>query len=114
MYIQANKISKNYSDVPLFENLSCTLNMQDKIGLIGQNGTGKTTLLQMLIGSQGVDEGTVSRKKGLSIGYIPQKMAQSLLLTMCIKASKTSKNCKHNSITMKKKCVSQRKIWTIS
>ncbi|MDY4306991.1 ATP-binding cassette domain-containing protein [Enterococcus mundtii] len=78
--------------------------MQDKIGLIGQNGTGKTTLLQMLIGSQGVDEGTVSRKKGcrLVIFHRKWKMAQSLLLTMCIKASKTSKNCKHNSITMKK------------
>lgn len=81
MYIQANKISKNYSDVPLFENLSCTLNMQDKIGLIGQNGTGKTTFLQMLIGSQGVDEGTVSRKKGLSIGYIPQKMENGSIAT---------------------------------
>lgn len=81
MYIQANKISKNYSGVPLFENLSCTLNMQDKIGLIGQNGTGKTTFLQMLIGSEGVDEGTFSRKKGLSIGYIPQKMENGSIAT---------------------------------
>ena len=81
MYIQANKISKNYSGVPLFENLNCVINQQDKIGLIGQNGTGKTTLLQILMGTEGVDEGTTSRKKGLSIGYIPQKLENGSIAT---------------------------------
>lgn len=74
MQIQVNKIKKNYSGTPLFEELNFAIHSQDKIGLVGQNGTGKTTLLRILLGIEGVDEGTVSKKKGLKIGWVPQKL----------------------------------------
>lgn len=74
MYIQANKISKNFSGTPLFEELTLSINENEKIGLVGQNGTGKTTLLQILLGTEGIDTGVISRKKGLSIGWIPQTL----------------------------------------
>ncbi|MHC5268824.1 ribosomal protection-like ABC-F family protein [Enterococcus sp. LJL98] len=75
MQIQINKIKKNFGGIPLFEELSFAIHPQDKIGLIGQNGTGKTTLLRILLGMEGVDDGTVSKKKGLKIGWVPQKLS---------------------------------------
>jgi ATPase subunit of ABC transporter with duplicated ATPase domains len=77
MYIQANKISKNFSGTPLFENLTLQINENEKIGLVGQNGTGKTTLFQLLLGIEGIDEGVISRKKGVSIGWVPQQLTMS-------------------------------------
>lgn len=77
MYIQANKISKNFSGTPLFENLTLQINENEKIGLVGQNGTGKTTLFQLLLGIEGIEEGVISRKKGVSIGWVPQQLTMS-------------------------------------
>ena len=74
MYIQANKISKNFSGSPLFEEVSLQINEQNKIGLVGQNGTGKTTLLQILLKNEGVDQGVLAHKKGLTVGWIPQNL----------------------------------------
>lgn len=74
MYIQANKINKNFSGTPLFEELTFTIHEQEKIGLVGQNGTGKTTLFHLLLGIEGVDEGVLSKKKGLKIGWVPQEL----------------------------------------
>ena len=79
MIIQANKISKNFSGTPLFEKLTFQIDPQEKIGLVGQNGTGKTTLLQILVGQERVDQGVVSRQKNLRIGWIPQQLAASPL-----------------------------------
>lgn len=77
MLIQANNITKNYGTLPLFQGLSLTLAPGDKIGLVGANGCGKTTLLQILTDEEGLTEGIVSRQKGLTIGYIPQKLPRS-------------------------------------
>lgn len=79
MLIQLNKINKNFSGTPLFENLSLAINEQEKIGLVGANGTGKTSLFHIITGKEGVSSGTVSRKKGLTIGYVPQTFEQSNL-----------------------------------
>ncbi|MDN6242949.1 MAG: ATP-binding cassette domain-containing protein [Tetragenococcus koreensis] len=79
MLIQINKINKNFSGTPLFEELSLAINEQEKIGLVGANGTGKTTLFQIITGTEGVAEGVVSRKKGLKIGYVSQIFVESNL-----------------------------------
>ena len=79
MLIQLNKISKNFSGTPLFEQLTFTINEQEKIGLIGTNGTGKSTLFHIITGVEGVNDGNVSRKKGLKIGYVPQIFPESHL-----------------------------------
>lgn len=72
MLIQASKIKKSFGGVPLFENLDVTVHSGEKIGLIGTNGTGKTTLFNILTGFESIDEGTLSKAKGVKIGYIHQ------------------------------------------
>lgn len=74
MLIQANTITKNFSTTPVFKDLSLTIHPGDKIGLVGMNGCGKSTLLRILTGEEGISQGTVARQKGLTIGYVPQKL----------------------------------------
>lgn len=74
MLIQVNNITKNFSTVPVFKGLTLGINAGAKIGLVGMNGCGKSTLLRIMTGEEGVNEGTVARRKGLTIGYVPQKL----------------------------------------
>jgi len=57
---------------PLFDGVSFTLADGDRVGLIGPNGAGKSTLLRILAGELGADGGTVSRRGGLRVAYLPQ------------------------------------------
>ncbi|HBN79942.1 MAG TPA: ABC transporter, partial [Ruminococcaceae bacterium] len=70
--LTAEKISKNYGIRPLIDHLSLTVSEGDKIGIIGVNGTGKTTLLKMLAGIEPPDGGEISRSSALRVGYLPQ------------------------------------------
>ncbi len=65
-------LSKSFSTKNLFEDLSFSLFAKDHIGLIGLNGCGKSTLLKVLMGFEKADEGTLSPRKNLKIGYVPQ------------------------------------------
>ena len=79
MIIQINKMTKNFGGTPLFEELSLTIQPEDKMGLVGQNGTGKTTLFQIILGHEGIDEGQLAKRKGLKIGWIPQELESPAL-----------------------------------
>lgn len=68
MIIQINKMTKNFGGTSLFEELSLTIQSEDKMGLVGQNGTGKTTFFQIILGHEGIDEGQLAKRKGLKIG----------------------------------------------
>ncbi len=70
--INIENITKYYTDTRLFNNASFTVDEQEKIGIIGINGTGKTTLLKMLIGAEEPDEGTITRANHAVIRYLPQ------------------------------------------
>lgn len=65
-------ISKNYSEKPLLNNISLGINSGEKIGLIGVNGTGKSTLLKIIVGDEVSDSGTIIKTNGLRIKYLPQ------------------------------------------
>ncbi len=56
----------------LFEGLDWLIQPQDRIGVVGANGTGKSTLLKVIAGIERFDSGEVNRQKGLKIGYLPQ------------------------------------------
>ena len=70
--INIENITKSYTDTPLFENASFTVDETEKIGIIGINGTGKTTLLRMLVGTEEPDTGTVTRANNIVVRYLSQ------------------------------------------
>ncbi len=72
MKLKAEHIHKTYGTITVLEDVSFSLEKGQKIGLIGYNGTGKTTLLKILAGIVEPDGGTVTVQKGLVIGYMPQ------------------------------------------
>ncbi len=65
-------ISKIYGDKVIFDDISYGIHQGDKIGIIGINGTGKTTFLRILAGLEEADEGQVITQNGIRITYLPQ------------------------------------------
>ena len=70
--LTAEKITKSFTDKLLFDNTDFSINEGDKIGVIGVNGTGKTTLLKMISGLEENDAGTISKKNNLQIRFLHQ------------------------------------------
>ena len=65
-------LAKSYAHRALFDDLSLDLRVGERIGLIGPNGAGKSTLLKILAGLEAPDEGAVSLRRGVRIGYLSQ------------------------------------------
>ena len=65
-------LSKSFTDRLLFDNVSFGINEEDKVGVIGINGTGKSTLLKIIAGLEEPDSGTVTKGKKVRISYLPQ------------------------------------------
>lgn len=72
MEIKADKIHKAYGTITVLDDISFSLAKGQKAGLIGYNGTGKTTLLKILAGLVESDAGEVTVRKGAVLGYMPQ------------------------------------------
>jgi ATP-binding cassette subfamily F protein uup len=70
--IEAKGISKTYGTQTIFSDLSLTLAPATRLGILGRNGMGKTTLIRTLIGSEAPDSGTVFRSDCLSVAYFDQ------------------------------------------
>lgn len=70
--INVENITKTYTERKLFEHASFSLQEGEKVGVIGINGTGKTTLLKMLAGQEEPDEGTITTANHVVIRYLPQ------------------------------------------
>ena len=72
MLLSAEHISKNYGTKQLLSDVSLYLNEGEKVGIIGINGTGKSTLLKILAGRVTPDEGSVALNPNIQISYLPQ------------------------------------------
>jgi ATP-binding cassette subfamily F protein uup len=70
--VSLDNISKSYGEKILFENISMSISDIDKIGLIGVNGTGKSTLLKIIAGLEKSETGSISYSKGITIEYLSQ------------------------------------------
>jgi ATP-binding cassette, subfamily F, member 3 len=70
--IQLSSAGKRFGHKLLFENTDWLITARDRIGLVGANGTGKTTLMKILAGMDTLDYGTLTIAKGTTAGYLPQ------------------------------------------
>src|SRR5215472_7152278 len=70
--IQLSSAGKRYGHKLLFEGADWLITPHDRVGLVGANGTGKSTLMKVLGGLESLDYGSISTAKGISAGYLPQ------------------------------------------
>ena len=70
--INAEKISKIYGEKELFNSVTLGVNKGDKIGVIGVNGTGKSTFLKIIAGIEEADDGQIVKGKNVTVTYLPQ------------------------------------------
>ena len=71
--ISATNLGKSYGPVDIFSGINISVPKRARIGLVGTNGVGKTTLLRLLTGEELPSEGSIQKSKLLSIGYLPQE-----------------------------------------
>ena len=74
--IAGENITKRFDDHLIFENLSFSINKNDRIGLVGPNGIGKTTLFDLMVGLAGLDYGNIVRSKECTISYVEQALVK--------------------------------------
>jgi ATP-binding cassette subfamily F protein uup len=81
-YLQVQNLTRRVGDRTLFQDLSFSIMERQKVGLIAQNGTGKSTLLNILTGKDSPDEGEVVYHNGLRVGYLEQSPHYPLDMTV--------------------------------
>ena len=73
LMIQLTGAGKRYGPRILFENVDWLVTPNERVGIVGANGAGKSSLLKVLAGIEGLDSGGIATQKGVSIGYLPQE-----------------------------------------
>ncbi len=81
-YLSVENISKSYGELVLFENLSFGINEGQKIGFVAKNGTGKTSILNIISGLDVPDSGRVVYRKNIVVTYLPQEPNLDKTLTI--------------------------------
>src|SRR5262249_14405219 len=66
-------LTKAFAGRTLFADVSLQVNRGARLGLVGPNGAGKTTLFSMILERESADDGTISRQRGATVGYLPQE-----------------------------------------
>ncbi len=80
--IHIESLTKQYPTKTLFSKASAHLRPETRVGLVGRNGTGKTTLLRMIMGEDSPDDGGIRKRPWLRIGYLPQELDAPTDLTV--------------------------------
>lgn len=89
-YLQIEQLSKSYGELVLFNNLSFSIEDSQRIGLIGKNGCGKTSLLNIIAGKDTPDSGNIVVYSGIEVGYLeqdPQYPSELTVLQACFHSS---------------------------
>jgi ATP-binding cassette, subfamily F, member 3 len=71
--IAVENLSKSFGAQPLFDNISFKVNRRERVGLVGKNGHGKTTLFRIITGQESADSGSISVPRNYRIGYVEQE-----------------------------------------
>src|SRR5205085_2169897 len=71
--IQLTSAGKRYGPKILFQDADWLVTPQERVGVVGSNGSGKSSLLKVLAGIESLDSGTISRPRNVTIGYLPQE-----------------------------------------
>ena len=87
--IHLDNLSKAYNGNLLFSKVNISIKKGMRVGLVGANGTGKTTLLRILIGEDDFDSGGIQKDKRISIGYLPQEIISGTESTVLVEAQKS-------------------------
>ena len=93
----ASNLQKSFGPQVLFEDVSFLINKGERVGLVGKNGTGKSTLFKMILGQERQDSGTLSTPKGYRVGALDQHIhfTHSTVLEECITALPAEKQWDH-------------------
>ena len=83
--IRAHDISVHHGDFPALEHVSFAIEAGEIVTVVGPNGSGKSTLLRTILGVFEPSKGQIEKKPGLTIGYVPQKLAQDSGLPLTVR-----------------------------
>ena len=72
LLVQFAKVSKDYAGNPVLDEVDLEIREGEKIGLVGENGGGKSTLFKLITGLEQPTEGSVTRRRDLTLGYLTQ------------------------------------------
>ena len=72
--ISINDLTVSFGGYTLLDNINLHISDRDRIGLVGKNGAGKTTILKLIVGLQSPTSGRIAKPAGAVIGYLPQQM----------------------------------------
>src|SRR6266581_9769700 len=72
MLLTTNHLSKSYGAITVLHDISFVVNAHDRVGIVGSNGVGKSTLLKILVGQEEGDTGTFTYAPSVEVGYLPQ------------------------------------------
>ena len=79
MLLQLDKVSFSYGGDILFKDVSFSVNEGDRIGLVGDNGCGKTSLFKCILGLEQINSGSITLSKNVGkVGYVPQNIPQDI------------------------------------
>ena len=83
--ISVDNVTIRFGSFVLFDRITFQVNPGDRIGLVGRNGAGKTTILNLIAGLQEPDEGRVVKTAGKTVGYLPQQMKHTKVRPFTVK-----------------------------
>lgn len=73
--LQLNNVARHFGDITLYDDVNFSIQSQDRIALVGRNGTGKSTLIKQIIEQEPLSGGTITKQRGIKIGYLEQHVA---------------------------------------
>lgn len=98
-YLTAQSLTLNYTSTPLFNDLSFTLNRGDKVGLVGHNGCGKSSLIKLLAAQNEPSSGHIAKAKHCLMSYVEQYIPESLRIKSVLDALASCYSTSSNSET---------------